>query len=993
VPKLPGQLQLTSSFPFAGRTGELATLCSLLPGPSAGGLQLALVGGEAGSGKSRLVRELAAAAADRTLVLYGACDVVVRRPYGPFVDVLEQLVDGIDSERLREALGAGSIAGELSRLLPDLEDHLGALKPPVSADPDTERHRLHLAVAELLSAAGRNSPMLIVIEDVHWADTPGLLLLSHLAQGVADARTLLVATFRNTLAEIPEPLSAALVQLRRAEGVVRLRLGGLSVDEVAELVAPLADARPDDVPHTAAALHELTGGNPFLITELWRSLAERDRRCAGDLATAAALRELGSPEAVREVVAHRLANLSQGSAELLEIAAVAGSQFELPALVPERLGEPELRAAIEQAVAHGMIEEVPSRPLAYRFGHELVRRAVYDRLPALRRAELHLLVAEALERRTPPASPADLAHHFAAAAAIDGPRRAVAHSLTAGRAALRSLDFEEAETRFALALELGVSEPLQRAAIGLELGAARFRGGRSHEAITAFRDAASIAREHSDAELLAAAAVGLEEACWRPAITGAGAVEMLQEASKALPDGDSQLRVKLLAGTSRALAFVGRFDEGSRTESEAIAMARRLDDRRGLATVLMRTYWSGTRRSLDSTLAMLTEARDLAEQLSELELQAEAMEWRVAALIALGDLRAAELELSEVQELVARARQPFALHVAEHYASTLALCRGRLTEAEEAAQRSHEWSKLLSGRDASGIYGIQMFGVRREQGRLGELEPVLRMLADDAQPDGVWRPGLALLLAELGLHDEASEQLRRIRDDGFEPLRAALWVASLAYLAEACALVDDRELAELVYRELEPLSGGNVVVGHGVACYGAADRFLGLLANTLGDAERADAHLGRAVEYNRRMGAATWLAHTLYAHGALLADRDPGRASTLLREGAALAERIEMTSLRARIGEIEFVRAAPGTPLTNDESHGFTDELTGRELQILRLVAAGHSNRRVGEELSISGHTVANHVRSILRKTGACNRTEAAGYAFRHALVDRPADR
>jgi len=421
---------------------------------------------------------------------------------------------------------------------------------------------------------------------------------------------------------------------------------------------------------------------------------------------------------------------------------------------------------------------------------------------------------------------------------------------------------------------------------------------------------------------------------------------------------------------------------------------------------------------------MLTEARDLAEELDEPELQAEAMEWRIAALIALGDLRAAELELAEVQELVERVRQPFALHVAEHYASTLALCRGRLADAEAAARRSHEWSRLLTGRDASGIYGIQMFGIRREQGRLAELEPLVRLFTHDDQGDGAWRPGLALLLAELGLRDEAAEQLRLIRADGFEPLRASLWVASLAYLAEACALVGDRATAELVYPELAPLSGGNVVVGHGVACYGAADRFLGLLADTLGETERAHAHFARAAALNRRTGAGTWLAHTLYAHGALLARSESGDAAPLLDEAAALAQQIEMPTLLARIAEVarsgdardlaagpaDGADAAPngrrlkvvrdgdtasargdGEPAT--ESPDAPDQLTGRELQILRLIAAGHSNRRVGEELSISGHTVANHVRSILRKTGACNRTEAAGYAFRHALVDRPADR
>jgi DNA-binding NarL/FixJ family response regulator len=180
------------------------------------------------------------------------------------------------------------------------------------------------------------------------------------------------------------------------------------------------------------------------------------------------------------------------------------------------------------------------------------------------------------------------------------------------------------------------------------------------------------------------------------------------------------------------------------------------------------------------------------------------------------------------------------------------------------------------------------------------------------------------------------------------------------------------------------LAGGNVVVGHGVACYGVADRFLGLLAVTLGDHDRGDRHLARAVELNREMGATTWLAHALHAHGSLLTATDPERAEPMLHEAAGLAERIGMPTLTARIRAV--TRGAP-------DRFERPDELTGRELQILRLVAAGHSNRSVGEELSISGHTVANHVRSILRKTGAGNRTEAAGYAFRHALIDRPPER
>jgi DNA-binding CsgD family transcriptional regulator/tetratricopeptide (TPR) repeat protein len=502
--------------------------------------------------------------------------------------------------------------------------------------------------------------------------------------------------------------------------------------------------------------------------------------------------------------------------------------------------------------------------------------------------------------------------------------------------------------------------------------------------MAAFRSAAQIARELADAELLATAAIGFEEACWRPGITDQGAIQLLEEASRAVDTGDSEVRVRLLAGLSRAHAFLGQYQQSAVAEREAISMARRLGDRLGLATVLMRAYWSHGESSLQRTLEMLTEAAQLAEQLGEPDLQAEALEWRVAGLMALGELSAAERELEVVHALAARQRQPFPLHVAEHYASALALSAGNLAEAEAAARRSHEWSRLLTGRAASGTYGIQMFGIRREQGRLAELAAVARVLALAEGSAGAWRPGFAVLMAELGMEEEARRELGQIRREGFDRLRSSLWVAGLTYLADACAIVGDDELAELVYRELAPLSGGHIVVGHGVACYGAADRFLGLLATTLGDHERAIGHFEQALGVNRRMGADTWTAHTLYGYGRTLHMRgrpeDAGRASELLSEAAGLAGRIGLpavlTRARALGARVEPVNPPP-------------DGLSWREVEILRLVAAGLSNREIGDELCISGHTVANHVRSILRKTGAANRTEAAGYAHRNALVTR----
>jgi DNA-binding CsgD family transcriptional regulator len=220
---------------------------------------------------------------------------------------------------------------------------------------------------------------------------------------------------------------------------------------------------------------------------------------------------------------------------------------------------------------------------------------------------------------------------------------------------------------------------------------------------------------------------------------------------------------------------------------------------------------------------------------------------------------------------------------------------------------------------------------------------------------------------------------------GLDRFRASLWLASLVYLTDACSALGDEAVAALVYPELAPFGGGNVMIGHLVSCYGAADRYLGMLAAVLGETERAEEHFERAMALNRSMGAATWLAHTVYEYGRLLLARGRGerdRAEALLGEAATLAERIGMPVLQARI-------RALGAPAP---SGGLPDGLSPREAQILSLVARGLSNREVGRRLSISEHTAANHVRSILRKTGCANRTEAASYAHRYGLAtaERP---
>jgi DNA-binding CsgD family transcriptional regulator/tetratricopeptide (TPR) repeat protein len=987
TPDLPGSLRSTSTFPFVGRAGELQKLQSLLPRAEGEGRRVVLLAGEPGAGKSRLVREFAGrTASEGALVLYGACDAVVRTPYGPFVEALDRLTRVTEVTELRAALGPGG--GELTRLLPDLPALVGDLPVPVEADPDTERHRLHTAVSELLTKVSRGRPILLVLEDGHWADAPTLLLLRHLARSAWGARLLLLATFRDTEADLPAELAETLADLRRSDEVVRMRLSGLSGAEVSDLVSQAAGGggeHESEADELATTIHDLTGGNAFLVCELWRALVETGivETSTGQVRVTRPLAELGTPESVREVVSERLSRLAPATIDLLELAAAAGPEFDLELIRRAAgLSEPELLLALEEGVGSGMIEELPSQRLACRFTHEIVRRALYDRISRLRRAELHFRVGAALEGAGTASdhSLADLAHHFGEAAPFDGGERAIDYNLRAARAASSALAFDDAAMRLRTALGIGIEDEAGRAAVLLELGSAYHRGGKATDALEAFAAVAEIARGLGDSDLLARAAIGFEEACWRPGEASGAAVELLEEALASVDDKSEEMRIVLLAGLARALGFEGNSERGAIVRENAVALARHHQDRAGLAKLLVRSYWARGATPLEEILPMLAEARDLAVELEDAEIHTEAMAWRVPTLVALCDLDSARTEITTLRKMAERTAQPFIHHVAEHYGSAIALCDGDLAGAEAMAERSREWGLLLSGRDASGTHGVQMFSIRRERGRLAELAPAVRILAaGGAAEAGPWRPGLVAVLAELGMEEEARRELSRLAADGIEGFRSSLWLATLTYLADACAALGDERMAAIVYPELEPLAGTNVMIGHLVACYGSADRYLGMLAATMDEPALAERHFERALEQNRAMGASTWVAHTAYEYGRFLFGRGRGardQAEAQIGEAATLAEQIGLEGLLGRIRTL-------GVPAVAALPAG----LSPREAQILMLVARGLSNREIGAELSISEHTAANHIRSILRKTESANRTEAASFAHRHGLA------
>jgi DNA-binding SARP family transcriptional activator len=465
---LPGALVPASPFPFVGRAGELARLRALLERAEAGEGGVVLVAGEAGSGKTRLVRELAREAASRgVLVLYGVSDAAVTTPYQPLQEWLEFALRAADPETLRE--GLGGTGGALVRLVPEL----ARLAEPPQAAPADDRHLLLTSARTLLAGLSRAQPLLLVADDLHWADAETLLLLRHLARTAPESRLLLVALFRDRATEDRPDLADTLAELARLDGVERLALRNLSDEDVAAFVRASTDA--DASPELKSAIGELTSGTPLLVCELWRELRDSGgvEVSEGSAQLAGSLTGLRGADRFRDLVRQRLLRLAPETVSVLELAAVAGPRFALRVLA-EAAGRDRaaLVTPIETAAAAGFVEELPEPPGACRFTHELVRRAVYDRIAGVRRAALHLRVGEALERvhathQAPVLS--ELAHHFTLAAAVGGTGPAVEYNLRAGQAAMETAAYHEAAAHLSTALELGIADPRERARTQVEL--------------------------------------------------------------------------------------------------------------------------------------------------------------------------------------------------------------------------------------------------------------------------------------------------------------------------------------------------------------------------------------------------------------------------------------------------------------------------------------------------------------------------------------------
>jgi len=916
VPVVPWPAPLTAVLgrhALVGRTRELDVLEEHWGDAVAGARALVLLAGDAGIGKTRLAAELGRRALeDGALVLYGRFDEETLAPYQPVVEMVRGWSSGASLEPLRERLGVR--ASELAILF-------GELGPPPAdddGDPDARRPRFFDAVAALLGEAGAQAPLVLIFDDLHWADRPTLQLLRHLVRSPQPRRVLLLGTYRDAELESGHALLELIADVRREGMLKRLEIAGLAEPEVAELVAELGV--PGAAPAFVHALHGETEGNPFFIEEVVRHLRESERDLSGDVS----LTEAGVPEGVREVTARRLRRLDAESRQALSVAAVIGREFDydvLEAVAP--LEDEALIGALEEGVEARVLREA-GRVGRYAFTHALVRATLYDGLSQLRRARLHGRVGEAIARlRGSDLDPhlPQLAYHFAQAAPVEQPQRAIDFALAAARRADRLLAWEEAAQHYRAALRArelaGAHQDPVRAELLLAQGASEDHAGMEHEATRTFQEAAATARVLVDAPLLGRAALGYAGQWSVLGRVDEGRLALLEEALEALGDEDSPLRARLLARLALELYYSDEPDRRLALSQEAVDLARRLGDPRTLATCLDARHYALWRpETVDERLEVAAELRRVAEETGDPELELEGAGWTVVDLLELGDVQGADIQIAAASKLAEALQRPIWRWWTSLLRCTRAQLAGQFDEAERLADETLEIGRHGQAENAVNAYWQAMFNIRREQGRLAEVEPSVRRFIELYPRLVAWRAGLALLLVELGREDEARAEFEALAAVDAMP-RDANWLIGVTLLAEVCGALDDGARAEPLYALLEPYAGRNVVVGRAATCNGAASRLLGILAGAMRAWELAEGHFITALDMHERMGALPWVARTQLAYAEMLLVRrrrgDRARARDLLAEAVVTADALGMCAVAQRArGLVPAGRFGPG---------------------------------------------------------------------------------
>jgi DNA-binding SARP family transcriptional activator len=891
---------------FVGREGELSDLQTALDAALGGRGSLLLIGGEPGIGKSRLAEELSsrALAADAK-VLSGRCWEAGGAPaFWPWVQALRAHLREAEAGDLRRQLGAHG--GEVAQVLPELREVLPDLPVVEVRESEGARFRLFDATSSFLKRAAVERALVLVLEDLHAADVPSLLLLRFITSEIADARMLLVGTYRDIEIGRNHPLSSALAELSREATAHTLLLRGFGESDVSQLVESIAGASPS--PQVVAAIHAGTGGNPLFVGELVRLLASEGRLeepiDEGDA-------WVSIPRGVRDVIAKRLARVSDPAREMLRVASVLGREFSIDTVAHAGSHSvSEVLDLLDEAIAEGVVTEVPGSADRLQFTHALVRDALYEQLGASQRRKLHAQLGQVLEERyAADAEPhlAELAQHFFAAGPEGNPAKAFDYARRAGDRASRLLAFEEAARLYGLALRVLDSwsgdHRRKRCRTLVSLGNAHLRAGDQPKARSVFLEAAQHARELGDHAVLGEAALGYGGLMvWTAARGDPHLIRLLEEALSALDQRDSALRAKLVARLSGAIRDQPYRQRSVALSEEAVEMARRLEDSETVGYALdARCIALAGPATLDEFRQATGELTRLAEETAEPRLVLIARFYRTFFDLYVGDVARARRELDQALRDADELRAPSYSWAPTALAATLALVEGEFGRGKGLIQKAFEFGQQAQPVSAHATKRLQTFLLKKE---LGGLEGEGEALADWSATDRTFpigRCALANLYSDLGMRSAAAATFEEVAENDFAAVHLdEEWLVALSLLTDVCAFLGDRDRAVRLYELLVPYADLNAVAWPEVAM-GAVARPLGVLASMLNMEEAAERHFEHAIALNDRLGARPWVAHAKHEYARMLLGRgDRLRAGELLSAALDTYRELEMEPWQAR---------------------------------------------------------------------------------------------
>lgn len=869
--------------------------------------QIVFVAGEAGMGKTALVAQVARTAhAEGTIVLFGHASEDVGVAYQPWIELVSNLVRDGDPglvAGLRPAQRA-ALAGQIPEI--DSETERGS-------DLDTERLLLWEGTSELMAGASHLAPVMVILDDLHWADTASLQLLRHVIGSTTPMDMTIACTYRDTDLQRGDPLNKLLTDLHREANVTRVTLRGLEDDELVELMAAAAGHELDDTGvGLAHALRRETDGNPFFTAEILRHLGESGGIMLGDdgrWTVAGDLEQLGLPNSVRDVVGQRVQRLGDEALRVLCLGSVMGREFDISLLAQlADVDEDPLLDLMDAAVSASILIESGAAD-RYRFAHALIQHTLYEELSPTRRQRAHQRVAEALETKVTTedaASLAELAHHWVAATRPADLGKALGYVRRAGDAARDALAPDDAVRWYQQALELAgsVQPPDERAQAELlaELGVSQRRAANPGYRDSLFAAAARALQVGAD-DVLVRTALGFKES--GGSLVGDEDVKrVIQAAIDRIGPEPTPNRARLTAAL--AIAHDASFEWKVRRDLSlrAIDIARRAGDDAAFADVVDGAFTDLAAPSdRDQLIDDIERAVAVADRIGDPVLQARVRFQMMWARYQQADIVAADAVLAEMEaltEMVGLAHQRWQLGL---LVAGRLLAAGHAEQAETANERALELGTMAGAPEAFGVYGAVLYVIRQHQGRLHEMADFLIEVARDNPSIASLRASVPAMLCDLGRVDEAHELLAAEALNDFEFPYTVLWLAAMSDLTDVAAATRDRTAARTLSDRLTPFAT-HVNSPSAVLLRGSIARPLARVATLLGDYSQAEQLFTVAHDTNARLRAPFYMALGQLDHADHCLERqahgDLERARDLAHTAAATADEFGCGALTTR---------------------------------------------------------------------------------------------